>query len=111
MHTIMHVTTAGRAAAAQHIRTTPPGRTGTLPTAARTILAAAAILGDTSTSGDTITWDTTRRRIRQATGLSPSTVTRAAAATREARLPGITLQYRYSEDGGDAGYTITIQEA
>lgn len=107
----MHVTTAAQAAAAQHIRATLPGRTGTLPAAARAILAAAAILGDISAGGAAITWDTTRRRIRQATGLSPSTVTRAAAATREARLPGVTFQYRYSEDGGDAGYTITIKEA
>ena len=107
----MHTATAARAAAAQHIRTTLPGRTGTLPTAARTILAAAAALGDISTGGATITWDTTRRRIRQATGLSPSTITRAANTIRAARLPGITLQYRYTEDGGDAGYTITIEEA
>ena len=73
--------------------------------------AAAAILGDISTGGATITWDTTRRRIRQATGLSPSTITRAAAAIRAARLPGATIEHRYTEDGGDAGYTITIQEA
>lgn len=105
----MTVITAAHAAAAQHIRTTLPGRTGTLPTAARSIIAAAAILGDISAAA--IAWDTTRRRIRQATGLSPSTITRAAAAIRAARLPGITLQYRYDEDGGDAGYTITIEEA
>lgn len=107
----MHTITAAQAAAAQHVRATLHGRTGTLPTAARTILAAAATLGDISTSGATITWDTTRRRIRQATGLSPSTITRAAAAIRAASLPGITLQYRYTADGGDAGYTITIEEA
>lgn len=107
----MTAITAALAAAAQHVRATLPGRTGTLPAAARTILAAAAILGDIPTGGDTITWGTTRRRIRQATGLSLSTITRAAAAIRAARLPGITLQYRYDEDGGDAGYTITIEEA
>ena len=97
--------------AAQHVRATLPGRTGTLPPAARTILAAAAILGATSLGGQTITWETTRRRIRQATGLSPSTITRAASTIRAARIPGISYQYRYTEDGGDAGYTITIQEA
>lgn len=107
----MHTLTAAQAAAAQHIRATLPGRTGTLPTAARTILAAAAILGAPTTGGTTITWDTTRRRIRQATGLSPSTITRAADAIRAARVPGITLRLRLTEDGGDAGYTITIQEA
>lgn len=107
----MTAITAARAAAAQHVRATLPGRTGTLPPAARTILAAAAILGDISVDGATITWDTTRRRIRQATGLSPSTITRSAAAVRQARILGATIEYRYTEDGGDAGYTITIQEA
>ena len=107
----MYTITAAQDAAAQHIRATLPSRTGTLPTAARTILAAAAILGDISTGGTAITWDTTRRRIRQATGLSPSTITRAAAAIRAARLLGATLQHRYDEDGGPAGYTITIREA
>ena len=107
----MTVIIAARAAAAQHIRATLPYRTGTLPAAARTILAAAAILGDISTGGTAITWDTTRRRIRQATGLSHSTITRAAAAIRAARIPGATLQPRFTEDGGDAGYTITIEEA
>jgi len=107
----MYTVTAAQAAAAQHVRATLPYRTGTLPTAARTILVVASILGDISTGGATITWDTTRRRIRQATGLSPSSVTRAAAAIRQARLPGITLQNRYDEDGGDAGYTIIIKGA
>lgn len=103
--------TDARAAAAQHVRATLPYRTSTIPPAARAILVAAAILGDISAGGATITWDTTRRRIRQATGLSPSTITRAAAAIRQARIPGVTLQYRYTADGGDAGYTITIKEA
>ena len=102
---------ASAAAAAQHVRATLPGRTGTLPTAARTILAAAAILGAPTLDGQTIIWQTTRRRIRQATGLSHSTTTRAAAAIRAARIPGITVCYRLTEDGGDAGYTVTIQEA
>lgn len=103
--------TAAQQAAAQHIRATLPYRTGTLPPAARTILAAAAILGTPNQSGTAITWDTTRRRIRQATGLSPSTITRAATTIRDARTPGAALTYRYTADGGDAGYTITIEEA
>lgn len=105
----MYTVAAAQAAAAQHVRATLPYRTGGLPTAARTILAAASILGDISPGGTTITWDTTRRRIRQATGLSPSSVTRAAAAIRQARLLGITLEHRYDEDGGDAGYSIIIE--
>lgn len=103
--------TSAQATAAQHIRATLPYWTGTLPTAARAILAAAALLGEISTGGATITWDTTRRRIRQATGLSPSTITRAVAAIRKARLPGAIIEHRRTEDGGDAGYTITIQGA
>ena len=103
--------TAAQAAAAQHIRATLPYRTSALPTTARTILAAAAILGDVSPGGAAIAWDTTRRRIRQATGLSPSTITRAIRAIRSARTPGATIEYRYTADGGDAGYTIVIEEA
>lgn len=103
--------TAAQQAAAQHIRATLPYRLGTLPPAARTILTAAAILGTPTPGATAIVWDTTRRRIRQATGLSPSTITRAAAAIRQARIPGATLEYRYTPDWGVAGYTITIQEA
>lgn len=103
--------TAAQQAAAQHIRATLPYRTGALPPAARTILAAAAILGTPTPGGTAIVWDTTRRRIRQATGLSTSTITRAASAIRQARTPGATITYRHTPDGGDAGYTIQIQEA
>ena len=82
-----------------------------LPPRARAILLAAHATAPAPGPRGSFRCDTTRRRLSWATGLSVNTISRAIRDIRVSRTPGITVTYRYSQDGGDEGVTILVEGA
>lgn len=86
-------------------------RIGHLPPRGRAVLLAAYATAPSTGPAGCCRCETSRRRLAWATGLSGSTIGRALRDIRRSHTPGITVTRRASQDGGDEGITIDIQEA